>query len=87
MASSMSIADQAVRPSRIAFPEQDLDDLQARLERTRWGDELIGAGSTTECRSRTLGVSPTTGETATNDGSGKPASISARSIRTSCSPT
>ena len=45
MASSISIADQAVRPSRIDIPQHDLDDLRSRLERTRWSDELIGAGS------------------------------------------
>jgi len=44
VASSISIADQ-VHPSRIAYPERDLDELRDRLERTRWGDELIGAGS------------------------------------------
>ena len=44
MASTISIGDQ-VRPSRIAIPERDLDDLRSRLERTRWSDELIGAGS------------------------------------------
>jgi epoxide hydrolase-like protein len=44
VASSISIADQ-VHPSRIVYPERDLDDLRDRLERTRWGDELIGAGS------------------------------------------
>lgn len=29
---------------RIAVPEADLDDLHARLDRTRWPDELPGAG-------------------------------------------
>jgi epoxide hydrolase len=45
VASSTSIADQVVRPSRIGIPERDLDDLRGRLERTRWSDEMIGAGS------------------------------------------
>ena len=44
MASSISI-DQAVRPSRIEIPEHELADLRSRLERTRWSDELIGAGA------------------------------------------
>jgi epoxide hydrolase len=33
-----------IRPFRIDVPQTDLDDLQARLERTRWPDELPGAG-------------------------------------------
>ena len=41
----ISIAEPAVRPSPIDVPQRDLDDLRSRLERTRWGDELIGAGS------------------------------------------
>jgi epoxide hydrolase len=45
VASSLSMTDQAVRPSRIAVPEHELEDLRARLERTRWSDELTGAGS------------------------------------------
>ena len=45
MASSVATAEQVVRPSRIAVPQQDLDDLRSRLERTRWSEELIGAGS------------------------------------------
>ena len=31
-------------PFRIAFPQADLDDLHARLDRTRWPDELPGVG-------------------------------------------
>jgi pimeloyl-ACP methyl ester carboxylesterase len=45
VASSISTTDQAVRPSRIDIPQRDLADLRIRLERTRWSDELIGAGS------------------------------------------
>ena len=45
MSTSMSIAETAVRSSRIEIPERDLEDLRSRLERTRWSDELTGAGS------------------------------------------
>ncbi|WP_412544272.1 epoxide hydrolase [Longispora sp. K20-0274] len=31
-------------PFRIGFPQADLDDLHARLDRTRWPDELPGVG-------------------------------------------
>jgi pimeloyl-ACP methyl ester carboxylesterase len=34
-----------VCPARIEIPQRDLDDLRARLERTRWSDELAGAGA------------------------------------------
>ena len=33
-------ADAAIRPFRIAIPQADLDDLQERLARTRWANEL-----------------------------------------------
>ena len=33
-----------IRPFRIDIPLEDLDDLRARLARTRWPDELPGAG-------------------------------------------
>ncbi|BDH06453.1 epoxide hydrolase family protein [Streptomyces seoulensis] len=36
--------DAAVRPFRIAVPESELADLRDRLDRTRWPDELPGAG-------------------------------------------
>jgi len=45
VARSISVAEQGVRPSRIDIPQRDLDDLRSRLERTRWSDELTGAGS------------------------------------------
>ena len=45
MSRSTSIAEPVVRPSRIEIPRRDLDDLRIRLERTRWSDELPGAGS------------------------------------------
>src|SRR4051795_5699476 len=32
-----------VHPYRVEIPQSDLDDLQARLERVRWPDELAGA--------------------------------------------
>jgi pimeloyl-ACP methyl ester carboxylesterase len=34
----------AIRPFRIQIPQADLDDLRDRLGRTRWPDELPGAG-------------------------------------------
>ncbi|MEU9187177.1 epoxide hydrolase [Streptomyces sp. NPDC048484] len=34
----------SVRPFRIDTPQADLDDLHARLDRTRWPDELPGVG-------------------------------------------
>jgi len=37
-------ADAEVRPFRIDVPEADLDDLHQRLDRTRWPDQLPGAG-------------------------------------------
>lgn len=33
-----------IQPFTIEIPQADLDDLQARLERTRWPDELPGVG-------------------------------------------
>ncbi|HUC24179.1 MAG TPA: epoxide hydrolase [Streptosporangiaceae bacterium] len=33
-----------LRPFRIEIPEADLEDLRARLDRTRWADDLPGAG-------------------------------------------
>ena len=45
MASSISITEQVVRPSRIEVPQRDLDDLRSRIKRTRWSEELRGAGS------------------------------------------
>ena len=37
-------ADGEIRPFRIDIPRADLDDLGERLARTRWPDELPGAG-------------------------------------------
>ena len=37
-------AGEGIRPFRIAIPQSDLDDLHARLDRTRWPDELAGVG-------------------------------------------
>ena len=36
--------DAALHPFQIDVPQADLDDLQARLARVRWPDELPGAG-------------------------------------------
>ena len=36
--------DAALHPFRIDVPQADLDDLQERLARVRWPDELPGAG-------------------------------------------
>jgi epoxide hydrolase len=40
------MSDQEILPYRIAIPQADLDDLQERLARVRWPDELPGAGWT-----------------------------------------
>ena len=37
-------ADAEIRPFRINIPQEDLDNLQDRLGRTRWPDELPGVG-------------------------------------------
>ncbi|MET0640983.1 MAG: epoxide hydrolase N-terminal domain-containing protein, partial [Jiangellaceae bacterium] len=37
------MSDETISSFRIDIPQQDLDDLKARLERTRWPDELPGA--------------------------------------------
>ena len=34
-----------IRPFRIDIAQEDLDDLRDRLARTRWPDEVTGAGS------------------------------------------
>ena len=39
----MTGTDTEIRPFRIDVPQEELDDLQQRLERTRWPDELPGA--------------------------------------------
>jgi pimeloyl-ACP methyl ester carboxylesterase len=39
-----SSADRSIHPFRIDVPEDDLDDLYERLDRSRWPDELPGAG-------------------------------------------
>jgi epoxide hydrolase len=36
--------DSDIRPFRVSVPEDALDDLRSRLARTRWPDELPGAG-------------------------------------------
>ena len=33
-----------VQPFRIDVPQADVDDLRARLARTRWPDQLAGVG-------------------------------------------
>ncbi|MDX3854840.1 epoxide hydrolase [Streptomyces sp. AK02-01A] len=40
----MTSPDQSLRPFRVAIPQDDLDDLHERLDRTRWPDELPGVG-------------------------------------------
>jgi epoxide hydrolase len=37
-------SDAQIRPFRVDIPQSDLDDLRGRLARTRWPDELPGAG-------------------------------------------
>ncbi|MEV0980103.1 epoxide hydrolase family protein [Streptomyces sp. NPDC049915] len=37
-------ADTGIRPFRLDIPQSDLDDLHDRLDRTRWPDQLPGAG-------------------------------------------
>ena len=41
---STEIANTEVQPFRVDIPDADLDDLHDRLARTRWPDELPGAG-------------------------------------------
>jgi pimeloyl-ACP methyl ester carboxylesterase len=41
---SIGRSNDEIRPSRIAIPQADLDDLRDRLARTRWPDELPGVG-------------------------------------------
>jgi pimeloyl-ACP methyl ester carboxylesterase len=36
--------DAEIRPFRVDIPQEDLDDLNGRLDRTRWPDELPGVG-------------------------------------------
>jgi epoxide hydrolase len=38
------MTSESITPFRIDIPEADLDDLRDRLDRTRWPDELPGAG-------------------------------------------
>jgi epoxide hydrolase len=38
------MTDTSIRPFRVAIPQADLEDLQDRLARTRWPDELGGIG-------------------------------------------
>jgi len=38
------MTDEMIRPFRIAIPQADLDDLNDRLDRTRWPDELPDIG-------------------------------------------
>ena len=45
MTSGISVAESVVRASRIEIAERELVDLRSRLERTRWSEELAGAGA------------------------------------------
>ena len=38
------MSDTSIRPFRVDVPQADLDDLRDRLTRTRWPDEVAGAG-------------------------------------------
>jgi pimeloyl-ACP methyl ester carboxylesterase len=40
----MNVTDTEIHLFRIDIPQADLDDLRARVDRTRWPDELPGAG-------------------------------------------
>jgi pimeloyl-ACP methyl ester carboxylesterase len=40
----MTPTDESIHPFRIEIPQDDLDDLHERLDRTRWPDELPGVG-------------------------------------------
>jgi pimeloyl-ACP methyl ester carboxylesterase len=42
ISSTTSEAPAEIRPYRVEIPQTDLDDLQARLDRTLWPDELAG---------------------------------------------
>lgn len=42
--------DAAIRPFRIAIPQDDLDDLRERLAHTRWPDDCPASAGTTVCR-------------------------------------
>lgn len=53
-------AGEDIRPFRIDVPESDVDDLRARLDRTRWPDELRGRSSPTRSTGRTS-ISPISG--------------------------
>ena len=44
MASSVLIMSNEIRSFRIDIPQADLDDLHARLTRTRWPAQLPGEG-------------------------------------------
>jgi epoxide hydrolase len=43
----------AIRPFTLDVPQPQLDDLRARLARTRWPDELPGVGGAAASRSGT----------------------------------
>jgi pimeloyl-ACP methyl ester carboxylesterase len=56
-ANTIDEAATAIRPYRVDIPQRDLDDLQARLDRTLWPDELPGTGGSygmTNARVRAL---------------------------------
>lgn len=42
--SNMNLPDTSIRPFRITIPQNSLDDLQDRLARIRWPDQLPGVG-------------------------------------------
>ena len=38
------VSETDVQPFEVSIPQEDLDDLHERLDRTRWPDELPGVG-------------------------------------------
>ncbi|GAB2804700.1 epoxide hydrolase family protein [Streptomyces daliensis] len=40
----ITMSDESISPFRVSIPQDELDDLHARLDRTRWPDELPGVG-------------------------------------------
>jgi hypothetical protein len=78
--------DAEIRPFRIEVPQDDLDDLQYRLTRTRWANELPpeerGSGSpagSTASQSPMSRSWSSTGATATTGASRRRSSTSIRS--------
>ena len=60
-----------IRPFRIDIAQEDLDDLRDRLARTRWPDEVTGAGSDYGVPLGYVRGSRTAGSTATTGARGR----------------